>query len=253
MVLFIFSLFFVSVFGVPVQSQCEEYISLAEEKLAPPYPNYFGAAGEFQHAADCYDEFGETALAQDYHEKSATHFVQAAEQLVVGGDYYQRAKSYEFAGDEFLKIGDKNNAMKYYKMSEEAFEEGGYSNEAFVMSGKATGIFEEPGGTSLWVWIMAALILIVFVVYGIYSFARKGGLPTGHWSERSGYRPSKPSKPSKFGPGEFKRVKREDFMAPRVEEPEPSEPEPEPETSARMTPKEKLAKKLREKYTPKEL
>lgn len=252
LVLFIFVLFLVSIFvqtsqaaQSPQTSQCEEYIKLAEEKLAPPYPNYFGAAGEYMHAADCYSELDETSLAalvDTYYEKAATLFVQAAELLVTGGDYYQRAKSYEFAGDAYLKIGDTDNAVKYYNLAKQVYEDKGYSGESSVVSGKITDIFRKPEGTGLWMWILGVLIAMVLVAYGIYVISRKRPSPTS---------PTAPKElPEKGG---FKRIKREDHATPKYKweeskKPEPSEPKPKRKS---LTPKEKLAKKLREKYTPK--
>lgn len=224
-----------------VFGQCQDYIRLAEERLAPPYPNYFGAANEYIHAAECYEKQGASNIADSYYEKAASHYIQAAELLVEGGDYYQKAKSYEFAADSFFEIGDTTSALRYYDKAKEIYLKYGYPAEASALTARIADRF---GKSEAELNIPTAVgVVLVVLALGIFLFARRKG---------PGEERSEPPKAPSIPKPRAENLRTQGFVKRSREDFKSAEPErPKEEAPRAPTPREKLARKLREKYTPK--
>lgn len=231
-----------------VSAQCSEYINLAEGRLAPPYPNYFGAAGEYDHAAECYEAEGNLQNANTYYSKAAQHYIIAADLLVEGADYFQKAKSYEFAADAFFKIRDRDSATTYYQKAIDVYGTHGFPQEASTLSALVTQKFspvspEKQNPTSNWSGI--ALPLIVIALIGLSFFLRSSLTKPKSRLESSSPRSTEPPvrRPSL---GTFA----EEPRRPQTFTP-PIQPSNQSGGTQPLSPKEKLARKLREKYSPK--
>lgn len=227
-----------------VSAQCSEYVHLAEDRLAPPYPNYLGAAGEYLHAAECYEAQNDLQNANIYYAKTAQHYVIAAGLLVEGGDYFQKAKAYELAADSYYKIGDKQSALTYYQKASDIYATNGFPTEANALTGLITEKFgENQGGTD---WVLIASIFVVIIVLSLFIFWRFG--------QRSGNDEGPETRETPRWERKIDEKKMETFERNEVMRKPPlsySEPKQEAEGPRPLTPKEKLANKLREKYTPK--
>mgnify|MGYP001600519372 CR=1 FL=1 len=228
-----------------VSAQCSEYVHLAEDRLAPPYPNYLGAAGEYLHAAECYEAENDLQNANTYYAKTAQHYVIAAGLLVEGGDYFQKAKAYELAADSFYKIGDRQSALTYYKKANDIYATNGFPNEASALTGLIAERFNEDQAATDWGLI--ASIFVVIVAVSLFIFWRYGQR-SGNDTEEPKAREAPREKP------ELNEKRLQSFEKTEVMRKPPAvydEPTHEAEGPRSQTPKEKLAKKLREKYTPK--
>ncbi len=225
------SLIIALVLSSVVLASCQDYAKLAEERTLPPYPNYFGAAGEFQHAADCYYSIGEEALAKEYYAKAAEYYTVAVTQLVEGGDNYLRGKSYELAGDSYYKAGMISQAIQAYNKSFTVFSSNGYDAEAQQVMKKLEALTKRVD-LSPYVGLISltALFFSLFSLVYVWSYSRKNQQPLV--IEKKIIKREVVEKPIKKI--EFK--KKEEVPVKKREV---------------MSPKEKLAKKLREKYMPK--
>lgn len=218
-------------------AECSDYVALAAERLNPPYPNYFGAAGEYTHAADCYSDAGDLSNANQYYNEAAEHYIVAAGELVAGGDNYQRAKSFELAADAYAKTDMLGNATEYYNKAKDIYVSYGYTSDAAAVSGKITMLTEEePQGEDFkcdMIGLISMILLFSSLLSIAYMFSKEEELRAMTVS-----RLPKPKPPEET----FRSRHRDEFTAPEM----PKEPEPEKP----LTPKEKLAKKLKEKYKP---
>jgi len=239
--LILFVMGFVGITFAQQQDVCQEYITLAEQRLAPPYPNYFGAAGEYGHAAECYDALGQTDIATTYFQKAADHYITAAKTLVEGGDYYQKAKSYEFAGNSLYRIGQRDAALQDYNIAEQLYRTHNFPDDAVSL----TGLISQRFGINPQTQSNVNIPVLIVVIAAI------GGL--GFWffkKKPEGYKPSDSAQPSEPDISSFARdipqrtdngVSRKDFLESKVE------PKPQ-DNAARDDAKAKMARKIRERY-----
>ncbi len=217
-----------------VFASCYEYVEIAESRAMPPYPNYFGAAGEYMHAADCFNSESQYSLAEEYYEKAGDYFVLATTQLIEGGDNFQRAKSLEMAADNYLKAGLETKALNYYNKAKSIYEKFGYGEAVMLVDEKIKKVTHGFEWTPI-IGFVSVLALIVSVLGIIYLLAKNSELV------------SKVNRINKKVEKEemIVRRSREQFKAPVIVR------EKKPVKRTTLSPKEKLAKKLREKYMPK--
>ena len=214
---------------------CADYVAIAESRLIPPYPNYFGAAGEYIHAADCYYAEGDTTTANVYYKQAGDGFILAANELVAGGDNYQRAKSYELAADAYANAGLNSKAVEYYGNALTEFNKHYYTQEAIVIQGKIDALTGKQNASIIGlIGIISLFAFFLSIFTLLYLFTSK--LEIG--AKLREMRSNRPSAPQPI-------VKRsaEQFRSPIIvkREPQPHIP----------SAKEKMAQKLREKYMPK--
>ncbi|MFH0986503.1 MAG: hypothetical protein V1911_00470 [Candidatus Micrarchaeota archaeon] len=151
-------------FAQCTQADIDIYIENAKTFIE--YPDFFGAATEYSHAADCFSANGQDTIAAGYYIKTAEHYLTAADNLVEGGDHFQKAKSVELAADAYSRAGDEINAEKYYLKSAEIYHQYGYYDyEAAVLA----NIAEEPKpfdwNSMFPIVIAAAVIAAVALAY----------------------------------------------------------------------------------------
>ncbi|MEM0372291.1 MAG: tetratricopeptide repeat protein [archaeon] len=232
---FVLSSFLVVLLSATAMSACSDYVSIAESRLIPPYPNYFGAAGEYVHAADCYYAEGNIGIANFYYKQAGDDYILAAGELVAGGDYYQRAKSYEMAADAYARAGLKNKATEYYSRALAEFNKHYYTQEASLVQGKIDSLAGKQSAEFIGIIGLVSLMALFVSFFALlYMFATKLEI-------REKLREMKASRPP--SPPPIVKRSAEQFRSPIIpkREPEPRIP----------TAKEKMAQKLREKYMPK--
>jgi len=216
-------------------SACTDYIALAEQRLAPPYPSYFGAAGEYNHAADCYLIEKDFTKSNHYYKMAGDYYVTAAESLVEGGDNFLKARAYENAATSYAKINMDDKAVQYYEESRTIFTTHGYTEEANRITGLIIGL-NAPDAIDFGniFGILSLIIFIIALVSILYLFTQNVEL-----RERLSRlkRKKKPKAPT--------LVKRS--SAQFVSHVQPKQTIRE----VKVNVKDKYAKKLREKYMPK--
>jgi len=215
--------------------QCADFVKVAEDRLLPPYPNYFGAAGEYVHAADCYYAKGEISNSIYYYKQGADDYVLAAEQLVKGGDQYQRAKSYELAADAYLKANFDSKAVEFYSKAEVEYRNNGYFLESEIVQKKISALTKTNDGALL------GLIGLISLIALFFSFLALIFIITTNEEMKEKFAKIKTQK--KTEPGIVRRSS-EQFKSPVKRE--------EPVVRERISSaREKAVQKLRQKYMPK--
>ena len=218
-------------------SACTDYINLAEQRLTPPYPSYFGAAGEYIHAADCYNTEKDYAKSDFYYAMAGDYYVTAAESLIIGGDNFLRARAYENAASAYAKVEMNEKAVKYYEEARNIFNNYGYDGEGIRITGLIISLNSVPPKSLNFVnviGIISLVSLITSLLALLYLFIQNAELKEILANIKPKKRTKKP---------EIVKRKSSHFMSP--EKPRQKVRE------IKIDPKEKFAKKLREKYMPK--
>ncbi len=224
-----------------VFANCYDFVALANNRLAPPYPSYFGAAGEYVHAADCYSKQGDATQAKYYYEKAGDYYVTAAQSLLKGADNFLRAQSYENAGQAYAKAGLKQKALDSYEKAQSVFKTYGYTEQASKITGLiiALNAPKQKLDYTLAVGVVSLLALIFSLIALAYLFIQNEEL-------KSLIKSLKPRRKQNNFQQKIVARKASDFASNFV----PEKPKQKLK-EININIKEKYARKLREKYMPK--
>ena len=224
-----------------VFANCYDFVALANNRLAPPYPSYFGAAGEYMHAADCYAKQGDATQARNYYEKSGDYYITAAQSLLKGADNFLRAQSYENAGEAYAKAGMKQKAITNYKKAQTVFNTYGYEKQGAEITGLIIALTtpQQAFNYSVIIGIVSLLALIFSLVAIAYLFIQNEEL-------KQILRKLKPRKKQGIRQQRIVTRRASDFASNFA----PEKPKQKLK-EININIKEKYAKKLREKYLPK--
>ena len=224
-----------------VFASCYDFVNLAEDRLAPPYPSYFGAAGEYVHAADCFVKQKDATQANFYYEKAGDYYVTAAKSLIEGGDNFLKAESYRKAADAYAKAGFKTKALNNYEKARQVFNRFGYNKEGARITGLIVALNSNTSSINFTniIGIISLISLILSLIILAYLFIQNEELK----NLMSNLKPKKREKPI-----QQRIVKRSStqFMSNFA----PEKPK-QKFKEVNINIKEKYAKKLREKYLPK--
>lgn len=158
-------------------SQCQQYVTQAERYGAPPYPDYFGAGTEYFRAAECFARELQLETGKQYYALSADRFVTAAGELQSGGDFRLRGKSFEWAGDAYVRLDDKSKALDLYYQARGEYVTASLTSELAVVDAKIitlTGTNQQGSSTP---WMIGLGILIVFFGLIVFLASRKRSTP----------------------------------------------------------------------------
>ncbi len=223
-----------------VFANCYDFVSLAEDRLAPPYPSYFGAAGEYMHAGDCFYNQGNIKQANFYYEKSAEYYIDAADSLLPGADNFLRASSYEKAAEAYKKEGLKSKAIQLYEKSKATYERYGFNEEGARITGLIVALNTSNSIDFInIIGIISLVSLILSLLVLSYLFTQNEEL-------KEIISQLKPEKKVIKKEQPIVRRKASDFASSYV----PEKPK-QKFKEIKINVKEKYAKKLREKYMPK--
>lgn len=166
------------------QDDIDTYLQKATTEIT--YPNYFGAAGEYQKAADCYALENNAKLANEYYEKAAQTYISAANELVAGGDSNQKGKSFELAGDSYSDAGKLQLAVDAYEKAVELYESNGFEQSASAVNSKITTLKSEmllsANNVLKVLAIVVAVIVIIFIFIKIIK-SKPASKPAFHEEE----------------------------------------------------------------------
>jgi len=224
-----------------VFASCYDFVNLAEDRLAPPYPSYFGAAGEYVHAADCFVKENNAKQANFYYEKAGDYYITASESLIKGGDNFLKAKSYEKAADAYAKAGFKAKAIENYEKSRQVFNKYGYNKEGARITGLIIALNTSNSNVDFVniIGIISLFSLILSLTLLGYFFIQNEEL-------KSLVNNLKPKKRTRQIKQEIVKRKASQFASNFA----PEKPK-QKFKEIKIDIKEKYAKKLREKYLPK--
>ncbi len=219
---------FLALFSVAhATADCEIYIQEAHSKISPPYPNYFGAGEEYYNAAECYKRLEKFQEANSAYLNAARYYEKAAEYIVEGGDHLQKGGSYERAAESYLAVGEYSKAIKSYEEAKLVYSQGGYAAKAQNIETILEELQErEEYATAIELTreSIIGLISLITLFISILFLALIAAANLTKEKERSFTVPDEP------------KTKEEPVKTPQRE----------------ATPRERVIKKLREKYAPKE-
>lgn len=205
--------------AVHAASGCSEYIDLAEKKITPPYPNYFGAGEEYLHAAECFYKQGDIEEANSAYRNAAEKYERASQELVKDGDYLQAGISYQKAAESYEMIGEVDEAIGSYEKALKRYSDGGYAEEVKIVESRLEELRESESIISPTQADMRSIIGLVSLValfvsatfLGIIAVANfprgesgsgfKSNMDTGRTNKKEERRPTrKPSGNMNRGP-----------------------------------------------------
>lgn len=238
--------------AVQATSLCYRYVEEAEDRISPPYPNYFGAGEEYFHAAECYANQGQIEEAEKLYLKSAQHYEEASEYLVEDGDFRQSGLSHERAGIAYQEAGETEKAIQSYERSLDRYQTGGYSSEAAKIQSEidllerdtetdyTPKIFADARSIVGLFSLIALFISLIFLgIITVVNMPKRDSSPSSTPLEG---RTTK-SKPSTRTPKKTNQINQNQNQPEEKKKKEPKEKDP----------KKRAIKKLREKYKPKNM
>lgn len=239
---------------VRATSPCQNYMDLAGQKMAPPYPNYFGAGEEYYQAAQCYQQSGMQEKAFEAFEKAAKRYEKASGELVKDGDHEKAALSYRKAGKAYEILGDKGEAIRTYKKSKERYETGGYNQKAKIMEQRISAlkqVSQEPlknitgASTRSLVGLVSLIALFVSVAF-LGAILVANMIPENPSDSKHGKKGGPSNKPS--GPSSSS-LGSSDLSRPNQDKELESENQMEnKDTGKSLSARERKIKKLKDKY-----